>query len=254
VSRPPDLLLADLPEGVVGGFSTRHGGVSDPPWDELNLALHVEDDSQRVLANRLALAQRLGATDLLLPHQVHGAQVFVVDASRKSPERFAAAGPPEADALVTTQPTAPLGVLVADCLPVLMADTGNRVVGAAHVGRRGLVGGVLQATINAMVVAGTRPADIVAVIGPGACGRCYEVPERMRDEVDAIVPGSASTTRAGTPGLDLAAGAEHILAGAGIGTVRQTGICTIEDARFYSYRRDGRTGRFAGVIMLAGRD
>jgi polyphenol oxidase len=254
VSGPPDLLWAGLPEGVVGVFTTRLGGVSDAPWDEFNLALHVEDDPARVLANRAALARHLGASHVLLPQQVHGADVLVVDASRTDPEQFAADGGPEVDALVTTQAAVPLGVLVADCLPVLLADAGSGVVGAAHVGRRGLAGGVLEATVKAMVAAGARPADIVAVIGPGVCGRCYEVPERMRDEVAGAVPGTATTTTAGSPGLDLAAGAEHVLASAGIGTVRQTGICTIEDPRFYSYRRDGRTGRFAGVVMLAGHD
>jgi hypothetical protein len=127
------------------------------------------------------------------------------------------------------------------------------VLAAAHAGRPGLAAGVLQATVAAMVECGARPADVVAVIGPGVCGRCYEVPAEMRAEVGAIVPGSAATTRAGTPALDLPAGAEQILLAAGVGTVRRTDVCTIEDARFFSYRRDGRTGRFAGVVMRRAR-
>ena len=105
-----------------------------------------------------------------------------------------------------------------------------------------------------MIDLGARMADCVAVIGPGVCGRCYEVPAAMRDEVATRVPGTAATTRDGSPSLDLAAGAAALLDGLGVGHVRRTEICTMEDDRFYSYRRDGVTGRFAGVVMLADRD
>lgn len=244
-----DPLSAFLPKGVVGLFTTRFGGVSDVPWAELNLALHVDDEPRRVLANRDLLARHLGTSWVNLPQQVHGAGVLVVDATRAGRRRIVRGGARGVDALVTNQPDTPVGVLVADCLPVLIADAVGGVVAAAHVGRRGLAAGVLQATVAAMVTSGARPLDAVAVIGPGVCGRCYEVPEEMRDEVAAVVPGSASTTTSGSPSLDLPAGAERVLRGAGIGVVRQTGICTVEDPRFYSYRRDGRTGRFAGVVM-----
>jgi YfiH family protein len=254
MSGPIDPLPADLPEAVVGFFTTRLGGVSAPPWDELNLALHVEDEPRRVLANRDLLARHLNASWVNLPQQVHGAGVLVVDSVRAGRRRIISGGAPGVDALVTCEPATPIGVLVADCLPVLIADSVGGVIAAAHVGRRGLAGGVLQATVEAMVTTGARVADAVAVVGPGVCGRCYEVPQQMQTDVAAIVPGTATTTTRGTPGLDLAAGAAHILRDVGIGVVHQTGICTIEDARFYSYRRDGRTGRFAGVLMLAARD
>jgi copper oxidase (laccase) domain-containing protein len=112
----------------------------------------------------------------------------------------------------------------------------------------------LQATIDAMAGCGAHAADCVAVIGPAICGRCYEVPAEMRDEVASHVPGSAAMSSNGTPSLDLAAGAERILRDAGIGNVSPTGICTKEDERFFSYRRDRVTGRFAGVVMLESRD
>jgi YfiH family protein len=141
-------------------------------------------------------------------------------------------------------------VQVADCLPVLFADPEHQVVAAAHAGRRGLAGGVLQATVEAMRAAGAVPADTVALIGPGVCGACYEVPAEMRDEVDATVPGSAASTRDGRPSLDLPAGALGVLERLGLGQIRRSDSCTVEDARFYSHRRDGVTGRFAGVVML----
>lgn len=243
------MLAADLPEGIDGFFTTRAGGVGGPPWGEFNLALHVGAEPTQVLANRDRLAARLGTSWVSLPEQVHGAEVLVVDAALAETSDIVRGGAPGVDALVTREVGTPIGVLVADCLPVLVADARAGVVAAAHAGRRGLAAGVLQATIGAMVASGGRPADAVAVIGPGVCGRCYEVPGWMRDEVGAVVPDTAATTSAGTPSLDLASGAERVLRDAGVGTVRRMRICTVEDPRFYSYRRDGRTGRFAAVIV-----
>jgi YfiH family protein len=154
---------------------------------------------------------------------------------------------------VTAVDGVPIGVLVADCLPVLLADAAAGVVGAAHAGRRGLAAGVLHATLDAMAGLGADPARTTAVVGPSICGRCYEVPAAMRDEVEASLPGSACETSAGTPGLDLVTGALKVLSDAGV-TARATRICTAEDDRFYSHRRDGVTGRFAGVVMLSGDD
>jgi YfiH family protein len=250
VSGPVDPLAVDLPAGIDGCFTTRYGGLSPAPWDELNLGLHVEDEPGRVLANRDLLARHLGTAWVGFPQQVHGAGVLVVDAVRAGSRRIVRGGARGVDALVTREPGTPIGVLVADCLPVLLADPIGRVVGVAHAGRRGLAAGVLQNTLAAMVTCGATPADCVAVIGPGVCAGCYEVPAAMRDEVAAVVSGSAATTRQGTPSLDLAAGAAGILRALGVGDVRTVASCTMEDQRFYSFRRQGRTGRFAGVVML----
>jgi YfiH family protein len=246
-----DPLDAGLPTATPGWFTTRSGGVSCPPWDALNLGLHVEDEPRRALANRDLLARHLGTGWVNLPQQVHGAGVLTVDEKRAGRSRITHGGAPGVDALVTARPDTPIGVLVADCMPVLLADPVARVVGAAHAGRRGLVGGVVQATLAAMADLGAEATHIAAVIGPSICGRCYEVPEAMRDEVDAVVPGTACETAAGTAGLDLVAGALAILRQAGV-AARATRICTAEDDRFYSYRRDGVTGRFAGVVMVTG--
>jgi YfiH family protein len=196
-----------------------------------------------VARNREQLAAQLGGPSPCFVDQVHGATAVVV------------AAPPHAvlrgDALITSQPGLPLAVLVADCMPVLMADPVAGVVAAAHAGRRGLAAGVLQQTVAAMAGLGSDPRDCRTVIGPSVCGRCYEVPAALRDEVSARVPDSAARTRSGTPALDLPGGAARILRDLGVGEVRRTDLCTVEDRRFFSYRRDGVTGRFAGVVMLA---
>jgi YfiH family protein len=165
---------------------------------------------------------------------------------------WASGGAPDVDALVTALPGIPLVVLAADCLPVLFADPVAGVVAAAHAGRPGLAAGVLQRTVEAMVELGAVATRLDVVIGPAVCGRCYEVPPALRDEVAAVVPASAATTRQGTAALDLPAGAEAILRAAGVSSVRQVEICTIENESFFSYRRSaGRpTGRQAGIVML----
>lgn len=201
--------------------------------------------------NRQSLARRFRGGSVAFPEQVHAAGVAVVADRRAGPSRLMDPGAPRVDALVTALPDMPIGVLVADCMPVLLSDPVAHVAGAAHAGRRGLVAGVLTATVEAMAGLGAEPSRIEAVIGPAICGRCYEVPADMRDDVDAAVPGTACETAAGTPGLDLPAGALGVLRAAGV-EARATGICTAEDDRFFSYRRDGVTGRFAGVVMITG--
>lgn len=243
VTAPLDLLDAALPAPATGVFTTRAGGRSRPPYDGLDLALHVGDDPADVAENRRRLAAAIGATALVLAEQVHGAGVAVVT----GPADAAHAG---TDALVTATPGLALVVLAADCLPVLLADPVAGVVGAAHAGRAGLAGGVLQATLSAMRELGADPASTTAVVGPAACGRCYEVPEAMAAEVERAVPGSRGTTRRGTASVDLTAGAVGLLERAGVAAVRATGGCTLEQPHLYSYRRDGRTGRHAGVVWL----
>ena len=242
----PSLLPAGLPAPAVGGFTTRAGGRSSAPYGSLNLGGHVGDDVQRVAHNRALLARTGGLPpgSLVLMEQVHGAGVATVD--RPAPD-----GVPAVDALVTATPGLGLVVLAADCLPVLLADPGAGVVGVAHAGRRGLVGGVLQAVVAAMTGLGARPGSTCAVVGPAACGRCYEVPLDLADEVEAAVPGTRATTRHGTPSVDLTAGALSVLRGAGLTDVTAVGGCTIEQPdRWFSYRRSGVTGRHAGLVLL----
>lgn len=232
-----------LGDGVGAGFTGRAGGVSGPPFDSLNLGGAVGDDPAAVLDNRRRAAAALGADPerTVFMRQVHGADVAFATSTEL---------PGPVDAVVTTEPGLALAVLVADCAPVLLADPAAGVVGAAHSGRPGTAAGVVPALVEAMCERGADPARMVAAIGPAACGRCYEVPARMRDEVAAAVPAAYATTSKGTPGLDIRAGVAEQLASAGVGRVTADGRCTIEDPGLYSYRREGRTGRFAGYVWL----
>jgi len=241
-------------------FTGRGGGVSAAPYDTLNLGGAVGDAPAAVAENRRLAARACGLADgrLAWMRQVHG--VAVRYASIGSAEHDAAgvagcdaAGQPlpEADASFTDVPGLGLGVLVADCAPVLLADPEARVVGVAHAGREGMAAGVVTELLSAMSAAGADPARIHAVIGPHICGGCYEVPAELRDRIAGKVPESGCVTRKGTPGVDVGAGVEAQLARAGVAAVASDTRCTAETPSLYSYRRDGRTGRLAGLIWLA---
>jgi YfiH family protein len=253
---PGDLAvwLLTLAPGVRAAFTGRRGGVSAPPYDSLNMGAGSGDSEDAVAHNRRLVAAACGLVPARMTwmRQVHGAVVArVLDPGAPAPAGQAAAGPAQArDASFTSVPGLGLGVLSADCPAVLLADPEAGIIGAAHSGRTGTALGVVPALVRAMTGAGADPARMRAIIGPGICGACYEVPEEMRDEVAAAVPGSACVTRAGTPGLDLRAGLAGQLAAAGVHQVATDGRCTAEDRDLYSYRRDGRTGRFAGLVWL----
>ena len=241
-----ELLPAGLPAPAAGGFSTRSGGASGGPWSSANVARHVGDDPAVVEVNRGLLAGQLGLApgQLVFAEQVHGRGVALVDRAGQEP---LAAG----DALVTTTPGVALVMMAADCLPVLLADPAAGVVAAVHAGRQGLAAGVLQEALRVMAEQGAERARTRAVLGPAVCGACYELPAVVADEVGRTVPGSRSTTRQGTAGVDLARGAQAVLEREGLGAVTRVGGCTLEQPdRFYSYRGSGTTGRHAGVVWL----
>jgi YfiH family protein len=245
-----DLLPAGLPAPAAGWFAARTGGVSAAPYDGLNLGMHVEDEERRVHANRgrVARAAGLREQDLVFAQQVHGAGVAVVDRAGSRGRHGGVAG---VDALVTATPGLGLVVLAADCLPVLLADPAAGVVAAAHAGRQGLLAGVLQATVTAMQDLGATPSGTSAVLGPAACGGCYEVPPEMADEAERRLPGSRGTTRQGTASVDLVAGARAVLRSAGVADVAHVGGCTLEQPeRWFSYRRDRTTGRHGGLVRV----
>lgn len=226
--------------GVGVAVTDRHGGGSAAPYDTLNLADHVGDDAGSVADNRTRVAHALGVTGLATMRQVHGAEVAVVD----SPVEEA----PEADALVTRAAGLALMVLVADCTPVLLWDRRAGVVAAVHVGRRGLAAGVLPATVEVMEELRARPDRMYAVVGPGICADHYEVPSGMRDDVAAAAPAAAAVTAEGAPALDIRAGLLAQLHDAGLRRWMVMPHCTAEHPDYYSYRRDGTTGRFAGLV------
>jgi hypothetical protein len=159
--------------GIDVAITDRHGGVSSAPFGELNLARHVGDEPAAVEANRVAVAAELGlpAERLVFMDQCHGATVEVIDGPWQG-------DPPACDAVITRASDLALVVMVADCVPVLLADPEAGVVGAVHAGRPGLVAGVVGAALDAMADLGARAP--YAVVGPSVCGRCYEVPEEMR--------------------------------------------------------------------------
>jgi len=228
----------DESSGAVRVLTDRSGGVSTGPWEGLNLGLHVDDDPEAVEENRRRLSAEVGR-QLVYMDQCHGAEVAVVD--------DVPTAAPRCDALVTTAEHLALAVLVADCVPVLLASP-QGVVAAVHAGRPGMVAGVVPAAVAAMRDLGAR--DLDAVVGPSVCGRCYEVPAAMRDAAAVVSPVAATVSWTGTPAIDVAAGVVDQLRAADV-SVRWVPGCTRESPRLYSYRRDGTTGRFAGVVARA---
>ncbi|MDM7832016.1 peptidoglycan editing factor PgeF [Cellulomonas edaphi] len=225
---------------VRAGFTSRRGGVSAGAYTGLNLGDHVGDEPQAVDANRALVADWAGAA-LVFPRQVHGRGVVVLDA-------VPGGSVGEADAVVSTSPDVAVAVVVADCVPVLLADDEAGVVAAVHAGRPGLVAGVLQAALDAMVRAGARRERVAAALGPSIAGASYEVPAPMRDAVTALVPETSASTSWGTPALDLPAGVIAVLRREGVRSVLRAAADTFTVPDYYSYRRDGVTGRFAGVV------
>jgi YfiH family protein len=232
----------ELGPGVLAGWTDRHGGRGGAPYDTLNLGARVGDDPDVVARNRALVADRVGAR-VAFVQPVHGAEVLVVTAADQQV--------PDAgfDVLVSTTPDVAVAAIAADCVPVLLADPEARVVAAAHVGRRGLVAGAALAALDALVGLGADPARVVAAVCPAIAGRSYEVPVELRDEVAEVVPAARATTSWGTPALDLPAGVEAQLRHRGV-RVERVARDTFTDPDLFSFRRDGTTGRLAGVVRL----
>ncbi|MBX8996006.1 peptidoglycan editing factor PgeF [Corynebacterium testudinoris] len=226
-------------------FTTRAGGVSSSPYDSFNLGDHVGDDPAHVAANRERLASVLGLdpANVVWMEQIHSPNVTVVDGPVFEPVEAS-------DALVTTARGLALAVLVADCVPVLLADHVNGVVAAAHAGRLGARNGIVARTVETMLSLGATPATIQVLLGPAAAGRDYEVPAAMAADVDKHLPGSLTRTAKGTTGLDIRAGLVRQLMGLGVTAIEADPRSTIADTDFFSYRRDGVTGRQAGLVWL----
>lgn len=245
----------DLPSNVGALATARDGGVSRGPYDDgkggdgLNLGLHVADDGEHVRENRARLHAWLPGAPAWIA-QVHGADV--VDAALAGPGRPTCTG----DASIATHPGVVCAILTADCLPVLFADLDGKVVGAAHAGWRGLAGGVLGQTVAAMRAAGA--AGITAWMGPAIGPASFEVGQDVIDAFMAALPGAATrgcfTDYPDRPGkylADMFTLARLMLARDGVTRVHGGGICTASaPERFYSYRRDGVTGRQASLIWL----
>lgn len=250
----PDWIVPDwpAPAGVHAVMTSRAGGVSLAPYASFNPASHVGDDPAAVAQNRARLRRELPAEPLWL-NQVHGVAVAEFGAEASLPGT-----PPEADASVARQPGQVCAVLTADCLPVLFCDAAGTVVGAAHAGWRGLMAGVLEATVTAM---GAPPERTLAWLGAAIGPHAFEVGEEVREAFVSRHPLTAIAFRPALAGTfdraprkwmaDIYTLARIRLAAMGVTQVFGGGLCTLSDAtRFYSYRRDGRTGRMASLIWL----
>lgn len=240
------MILPDwpAPASVRSLMTTRAGGVSAAPWASFNLGDHVGDDPVHVAANRARLRRQLPAEPDWL-RQVHSARV--VELGRAS------VPVPEADAAFTREPGRVCAVLTADCLPVLFCDRAGSTVAAAHAGWRGLAGGVLEATVAAMQ---TPPADIIVWLGAAIGPQAFEVGDDVRDAFSAADPAAAGAFVAhAAPGkwlADIYALARIRLGRLGVTAIHGGGRCTFtESGHFYSYRRDGVTGRMASLIWRA---
>ncbi len=212
-------------------FTDRRGGSSLGVYESLNLALHVGDDPAVVAANR----QVIGSVQFM--NQVHGDEIVIIDS--------VSSDTPTCDGLITTKPSVPLAVMVADCIPLLLIS--KEAVGAIHVGRAGLVNRIALKAVHTMRSLGS--IDIHAILGPSICGPCYEVPFEMQQEVIQEHPRAFATTRKGTPALDLPKALIADLVSAGV-SYEASAICTFEDQMYFSHRRTNPTGRFAGVVTL----
>ncbi len=230
------------PQNVKALQTTRLGGVSGAPYDSLNLGDHVGDAPLAVERNRMLLEPLLPSEPVWLK-QVHG--VAVADAAQ-------ATCWPEADACVSAHPGAVCVVMTADCLPVLLCDQKGSVVGAAHAGWRGLCDGVIEQTAHAMKVP---PATLMAWLGPAIGAQAFEVGDEVRAEFVARQPEAVAAFVQGAPGkwlADIYQLAHLRLNALGITRIYGGRLCTYTDrARFFSYRRDGVTGRMGTFIWLA---
>lgn len=250
--QPQDLIVPDwpAPKGVGALITTRTGGVSTGACASLNLGLHVGDDPMAVAENRRRVMALLPGEPCWL-NQVHGVAVHTISAMEGDVSR------PEADAAVTRLPGRPCAVLVADCLPVLFCSDDGDVVAAAHAGWRGLAAGVLERTVEAMNVA---PQRVMAYLGPAIGAGAFEVGQDVVDAFAAADLAAAPKTpladafrsipgRNGKYLADIFTLARHRMAAAGVARIFGGGLCTVSaPARFFSYRRDGRTGRMAAII------
>lgn len=218
------------------GFTDRFGGVSEGVFAELNLSSNTIDDPAAVLENQQLLKSDFGWAQVAVMKQVHGADISAVATQIDV----------TCDGLVTTTPNLALLSMGADCVPLLIVADGK--VGAFHIGRKGMVAGLTEKAVSEF----SGLAKPTAVIGPYACGKCYELPADMADEITARYPAARATTTSGTTGVDIGNAIRSVLTANNF-TILETpsDYCTIEHDRFFSHRSTGRNGgRQTGVVMI----
>jgi len=232
------------PKNVRSLVTTRNGGVSQGVYSSLNLGAHVGDDPSAVIANREHVAAKVQGTPVWL-NQVHGTRVF--DASGFSGGDQV----PEADVSFSRKAGSVCAVMTADCLPVLFCDLAGRVVAAAHAGWRGLLAGVLEETIAAMGVPGR---NLMAYLGPAIGPQAFEIGEEVRSAFVVLDETSAAAFKPSVSGkwlADIYLLARQRLTGQGVTRIYGGSFCTVSESdRFFSFRRDGQTGRMVSMIWL----
>jgi hypothetical protein len=256
----PDKMMLQAPslgslDGVRHGFFTRLGGVSDGIYASLNCGPGSRDVDENVAQNRALVAELLEIepAGLLTVYQKHGSDAVVADKPWKTT--------PEADAIVTSKPGLAIGILTADCAPVLFCDVEAGVIGAAHAGWRGALAGIVEATVKAMGKLGAKPERIVAAIGPAISQEAYEVGAEFMNQFIVQEPDGSTffITDEGTgePHFDLVGYVGERLARAGVSAVAELGLCTYcDETRLFSYRRsqhhgEDDYGRQISAIVLA---
>lgn len=241
----------------VQGFTTRHEGVSRPPYNSLNLGTNTLDSPHHVEGNRSILARAFGKVleKVVTVKQVHGADLLVIDSPNPDYSHFLKL---EADGIVTNQPGVMIGVCVADCVPVLLLDPVNRVIAALHAGWKGTAANICRKGVESMAAMfGSTPADILAAVGPAIGPCCYEVDKPVVEAFKAQGTGFdafAQEKGAGKWQMDLSRANRMQLLQAGLPeqNIDTTELCvSCNQELFFSYRRDGGdTGRQMGFIML----
>ncbi len=227
-------------------ITTRDGGVSQPPYDSMNLGKHVGDDSKCVDENRALLTQSLPANPVWL-EQVHGTDIFDADHWDQS-------SVPVADAAVTTQPQRVLCIMTADCLPVLLASKGGEVIGIAHAGWRGLAAGIIEKTIQKMKQKVHQDIEIQAFLGPAIGPESFQVGQEVKDIFEQQDPKSSQAFNPCSEPMkywaDIYQLAKLRLKSQGIEQIDGADRCTVKEPCFYSYRRDHITGRMASLLWI----
>ena len=255
ISSSPEFIVPDwpAPRGVRCLVTTRRGGVSQGAFASLNLGEHVGDDPDAVAANRRIVGRAAGVQPVWL-NQVHSTRVIDVAEYGTHGTHGAMDVPPEADAALTRRTGTACTVMTADCLPVLFCDDAGTVVAAAHAGWRGLLAGVLENTVSAMEAP---PKELMAWLGPAIGPRAFEVGDEVRTAFVAASSEAAPAFQAAAGGkwlADIYRLARMRLAGQGVERIFGGNFCTVTEAdRFFSYRRDGQTGRMASMIWLTPR-
>ncbi len=235
-----------LPQGVHAVCSTRHGGVSPPPFDGFNLGDHVQDDPVVVATNRAIFQTQLGGAKPIFLTQVHGTRVLSLDSTSTDGA--------EADACLTRTPKLACTIMVADCLPLLFTDDRGQVVAAAHAGWRGLAQGVIEETVQAVCAAAqVQPSQVLAWLGPCIGPEAFEVGQDVKEALKSPSHFKPHPLNAHKWLADLAGIARARLGAMGVrsisGNDSTRAWCTVsQPSTLFSYRRDGRTGRFAASI------